>query len=301
MFPSSRKIVVLSTAFAALLWFAGPADAQHGRSGSSQGARSAPQSSQSHGQAQARSAPAPQHSAPQRSAPAPQRAAPQQRSAPQQQPRAAAPQTRSFSQQHQAPQNSRSIPGARVQPRGNESHGNVSRGQASPRPEFRNSFNGRPSSSFGRSFPNYGYNRFHEIRRPVFVRPYYSFRPRFSLGFGIFSGFPVAYPYDYYDPYGFYNYGISIAPSYSYGSGYSSSYDRVGGLSFDIDPVDAAIYIDGNYVGTSEDFSSAQMPLTVMAGRHHIDLRADGFQTISFDITVVAKQVIPYQGALPIK
>jgi len=32
-----------------------------------------------------------------------------------------------------------------------------------------------------------------------FSRPYYAFRPRLSLGFGIFAGYPVAYPYE--DPY----------------------------------------------------------------------------------------------------
>jgi hypothetical protein len=31
-----------------------------------------------------------------------------------------------------------------------------------------------------------------------FARPYYTFRPRVSLGFGLWLGFPVAYPYYYY-------------------------------------------------------------------------------------------------------
>lgn len=160
-------------------------------------------------------------------------------------------------------------------------------------------------------YGNHGnYNSYNYVaRRPVFVQPYYSFRPRFSLGFGIYAGYSVGYPYSYYDPYGFYNYGVGVLPGYSStyrtyssgsGSSYGSSYDQIGGLSFDIDPVDASVFIDGQYIGVAADFSSAQMPLTMAAGRHHIDLRAQGFMTVSFDITVVAGQVIPYEGSMPV-
>src|SRR5207248_5678007 len=48
---------------------------------------------------------------------------------------------------------------------------------------------------------------------PRYSRPYYSFRPRFSVGFGIWAGYPVSYPYYYGDPYG---YAYPSAP-YAYG------------------------------------------------------------------------------------
>jgi hypothetical protein len=141
------------------------------------------------------------------------------------------------------------------------------------------------------------------VRRPVFARPYYSFRPRFSIGFGIFIGYSVAYPFQYYDPYAFYNHRIGIFPGYGSAyrgsSGYNYYYNRVGGLSFNIDPYDADVFIDGEYVGVADDFSPGQMPLTLLAGRHHVDLEAEGFGPVSFDITVVAGQVIPYSGTLP--
>jgi hypothetical protein len=37
---------------------------------------------------------------------------------------------------------------------------------------------------------------------PRYYRPYYTFRPRFSIGFGIWAGYPVTYP-----AYGAYDYG----------------------------------------------------------------------------------------------
>ena len=56
----------------------------------------------------------------------------------------------------------------------------------------------------------------------AYYRPYYAFRPRLSLGFGLWAGYPVAYP-SYYYPYGYaapypadpYAYG-SPAPAYQY-------------------------------------------------------------------------------------
>ncbi len=160
-------------------------------------------------------------------------------------------------------------------------------------------------------------------RRVAASRPYYAFRPRFSLGFGLSVGYPVAFPYGYnsyyYNPYIYNgNYGAGYGPVYGsgydgsyygssyggayYGPGYGatggSSYGRSGGLSFDITPSDAALFIDGKYVGAVEDFAPTEAPLTLSTGRHHADVRAQGYQTMSFDISVVAGQVIPYQGTL---
>jgi hypothetical protein len=157
-------------------------------------------------------------------------------------------------------------------------------------------------------------------RRLILSRPYYAFRPRFALGLGLFVGYPVAFPYGYgyggyyYDPYVYgyapgygYGYGYGYGAGYGYGSGYDSpyssygsSYARSGGLSFDITPSDAALFIDGKYVGTVADFSPTEAPLTLTAGRHRVDVRAQGYQTMSFDITVIAGQVIPYQGTMTV-
>lgn len=125
-----------------------------------------------------------------------------------------------------------------------------------------------------------------------FSQPYYRFQPQVRLSFGLYVGYPVAYPYSRYDPFAYPRYD-----SY-YGYGMPSRADY-GGLSFDIQPYDAALFIDGVYVGTAADFSRYTAPLTLAVGLHHIDLTAEGFQTMSFDITVVGGQVIPYQGTLP--
>lgn len=117
-----------------------------------------------------------------------------------------------------------------------------------------------------------------------FYSPYYAFRPRFSFGFGLMVGYPVAYP-DWYDPYPYYGYALGAGVAY-------------GGLSFDIQPPDAAVFVDGAYVGIVGDFSSYNAPLTLRAGLHRVEISAENCQPLDFDITVVPGQVIPYRGTL---
>jgi hypothetical protein len=165
---------------------------------------------------------------------------------------------------------------------------------------------------------------------PVFVRPYYAFQPRTRLSFGLFLGYPVAYPGAYLYPSGYFSaypyypyappaltyYGSAPMPTYSYstpmptypttsntitaapGTQNLSPPPGVGGVSFDITPAEAAVFVDGVYVGPAGDFSSVNPPLSLAAGHHHFELRAQGRQTLTFDVDVVAGQVVPYQGTL---
>ena len=73
---------------------------------------------------------------------------------------------------------------------------------------------------------------------------------------------------------------------------------NLGGLSFDITPSDAQVFIEGRYVGTVGQFTPTTQPLGVPSGRHHVEIRDAGYQTMSFDVDVVAGQVIPYQGQM---
>jgi hypothetical protein len=181
--------------------------------------------------------------------------------------------------------------------------------------------------------------------RPSFYRPYYSFRPRVSVGFGLWMGYPVPYPSYYDSPYGYaypsvdpYAYA-EAAPVYGssqpyaspgQSSGYpasnyptsnypASSYppssyperqsapaigaqrgeqSAPGGISFEITPESAAVFVDGTYMGTAGEFGATAEPLGLNAGRHHVEIRAAGYRTMTFDADVRAAEVIPYQGTL---
>jgi hypothetical protein len=188
----------------------------------------------------------------------------------------------------------------------------------------------------GRSAPRIiGPSRSVRVVAPVrFYRPYYTFRPRVSLGFGLWVGFPITYPsyYGYYDPYYYGSYGYptpypaygypypaTTYPSYPSAAPYPpSAYPQAGyptppqgsvgvqgpdqantgGLSFDITPSNAEVFVDGQDVGQVGQFTATSQPLGLTPGRHHIEIRAAGYRTIDFDANIVAGQVIPYQGAL---
>jgi hypothetical protein len=73
---------------------------------------------------------------------------------------------------------------------------------------------------------------------------------------------------------------------------------NLGGMSFEITPGTAQIFIDGNLAGTVGQFTPSSQPLGVPAGRHHVEIHQDGYKTMSFDVDIVSGQVIPYQGQM---
>jgi hypothetical protein len=109
-------------------------------------------------------------------------------------------------------------------------------------------------------------------------------RIRFGLGLSIFAGRPFGFHFDY---------GWRPRFDYRYQMQYGVTY---GGISFLLDPSDAEVYIDGQFVGIAGDFGG--QPVPVSAGYHRIELYANGFEPAAFDINVLPGEVIPYRGSL---
>ena len=108
------------------------------------------------------------------------------------------------------------------------------------------------------------------------------YRPGFSLGFGLFFGRPLPYRYSY--------------PAYGYGYGRPAV--AYGAISFQLNPGNAGVYVDGNYMGQAIDFCDSTRPLSLTAGTHRIELEADGYEPVAFDVNVVPGELLPYQGSL---
>jgi hypothetical protein len=127
-------------------------------------------------------------------------------------------------------------------------------------------------------------------------------------------GYSYPYPYPYAPYYGYPGYAPAPPTAYPYDSngapapGYgtvapstSNQRSSVGGVSLDISPTTAAVFMDGVYVGTVADFSPTEAPLSLAAGKHHLELRAQGFSTLSVDVTIESGKVTPFQGTMQIR
>jgi hypothetical protein len=151
---------------------------------------------------------------------------------------------------------------------------------------------------------------------------FYSFKPRFNVGFGVVVGYPIIYPYAYpYDPF------FPVTPSTAYAPvpPARNTYSNVdslstpgnvaaaaplsaaiacegstpcGGVSFDISPGHAQVYVDGSFAGVADDFDAMSEPLLLVPGHHYIELRLAGYRSASFDVTITSSEVTPYEGTL---
>ena len=69
-----------------------------------------------------------------------------------------------------------------------------------------------------------------------------------------------------------------------------------GGLRVEVPPgVFGQVYLDGYYVGTTEDLDR---PMDIASGRHSIEIRADGYQPAQDDIAVAPGRSVTYRGLL---
>ncbi len=174
------------------------------------------------------------------------------------------------------PPAARAVPRTEAQPRG-ERESSGERRHYDPRSYEPRYYGGR----------SYYVPRYYVAPRIWVPRPY---RPGLTYSFGIFFGNPYPYRWAYPVPVPV-PYGYSPYPTFAPGYGY-------GGIAFAVSPADAAVFVDGNYVGIAETFDGRREPLTLGAGRHRIQLQAAGYEAIAFDVDVIPGQVIPYQGGL---
>jgi hypothetical protein len=222
----------------------------------------------------------------------------------------------------------RSAPGAAV-PRGGVTGGAVPRSGVVG-PYYGGRFYGRgfgyvlgsPYYAF-RPWVSLGYGL--SLGYPV-AYPYWAFPSPYVYGYPYYSYPGYGYPYPGYG----YGYGSGYpASGPTYGTAPSAESNTVtaesdttasepntstaqantggatagqyGGLSFQITPANASVLVDAVYVGTVNQFTPTTQPLTVTAGRHHVELRAEGFAPLTFDVNVAPGQVMPYQGTMQAK
>jgi hypothetical protein len=69
-----------------------------------------------------------------------------------------------------------------------------------------------------------------------------------------------------------------------------------GRLSLDVSPSAARVFVDGFYAGTVADFRDRGLWLE--SGPHRVELRADDYETTTFDVRISENQSVNYRGDL---
>jgi len=167
--------------------------------------------------------------------------------------------------------------------------GSAATGRAVPR----GSGGGYPGGGGGH--PGGGYPPYHG----GYYRPYYPYYGSYyyygypygyyPYGWGLSVGFGWGYPYGYVGAGWGYPYGPYGAYAYPYVSNY-------GGVKIEGAPKDAAVYADGYYVGTVDDFDGALQRLNLESGPHRIEVtRPDGGPNATVDVNIHPGQTVTFR------
>jgi PEGA domain len=165
-------------------------------------------------------------------------------------------------------------------------------------PEFSRPRDGRPVT--GEATNRTSFPPVHPSN-PIVIYPYdpwgYWGGYGFGLGYLYYDPFGYgSYGYGYGDPYGGYGYG----GGYSGGGGYSvsQSYRENGGLRLKINPKQAQVFVDGAYVGVIDSFNGTFQKLEIESGGHKVELKANGFEPLQFDVLIPPGETVIYKGEM---
>ena len=176
-------------------------------------------------------------------------------------------------------------------------------GSSADRPSGRDSSSPRSGASDGqsRSVPPYSRPRGDNVPRGEAVE-------RRGAPPGRGSGaivIPDDYYYGGYYPWGYGGFGLAgyyggyYDPWY-YGSYYPGDYSRRddGAVRLKVKPEEAEVYVDGYYAGRVDDFDGIFQRLRIEPGPHRIEMRADGYAPLVFEVRVLPDRTITYEGEL---
>ena len=108
---------------------------------------------------------------------------------------------------------------------------------------------------------------------------------------GVGAGYYSGYYGGYYDPWfgGYPDPGPVV---------YSGRYQDEGTLRLKVKPREAEVFVDGYYVGVVDDFDGMFQKLHLETGPHRIEVRAEGFEPLSFDVRISPDHNTTYQGEM---
>ena len=153
---------------------------------------------------------------------------------------------------------------------------------------------------YGGYYPYYPYYPYYApYGNYGFYGPYWGYAAACGGYWGYGFGFGAPLCGLYADPwyagamgYGGGYYGESSSGQASYSTG-----DQ-GKLRLKIKPKDAKVYVDGYFTGSVDDMDGAFQKLPLAPGRHHVEVKADGYQPEAFEVVIPPNETVTYQGTL---
>jgi hypothetical protein len=127
--------------------------------------------------------------------------------------------------------------------------------------------------------------------------PYYGYGQYYFPGYGFGLGYSFYDPL-FYDPYA-YGYSGGSGGYGSGGYGYSrGGYRDTGSLRLKLKPRDAQVFVDGYYVGTVDEFDGMFQRLGIESGGHRIEVKADGYEPLQFEVLITPGETVTYKGEM---
>jgi hypothetical protein len=114
--------------------------------------------------------------------------------------------------------------------------------------------------------------------------------------------YPVYSPFAFGSRYGYGSFGLGYFyydPWWGHpGYGYVAQAHDTGRLRLRVAPKHADVLVNGYYVGIVDDFNGIFQRLTLDSGPHRIEIRADGYEPLAFEVLIVRGQTVTYRGEL---
>jgi len=111
-----------------------------------------------------------------------------------------------------------------------------------------------------------------------------------------FGAFGIGALGSYQDPLWQGYYGYAGYPTYAQDP--FDAAEPTGGLRLKVEPQDAEVYVDGYFAGVVDDFNGRFHQLKLTAGAHRIEVRAPGYEPLTFDVSIQPRHTTEYRGAL---
>jgi len=65
-----------------------------------------------------------------------------------------------------------------------------------------------------------------------------------------------------------------------------------------VKPREADVFVDGYYAGRVDDFDGVFQRLRVESGPHRIEIRADGYEDLAFEVRILPDDTTTYTGTM---